>query len=418
MTAPDAGPRHTSRTDWVWLALPYALLAATSVYGWMDRQVSPEDVPQTLAAGLGLLIWHTWWAVRHRRWLERTPVPMIIYYLGLIGLCTVLLQTSFTYLPLYLATYPMAFVALPGAWAYAGLVVAALTPLAVPTTMDWSRPNLFLTLAGLLFAGFIGWSIRKLEAETAARKAALAELAHAHADLEQALAENVSLQHQLIAEARESGVAAERARLGAEIHDTLAAALAGIVSQLEALDAELTPAHPLRSRVQSSTGLARESLREARHSIRALRPAPLTDQHLPLALAELTEGFEGTNNLPARLHVTGAATDLPEEVEDALLRIAQEALTNAKRHAEAGQVHLTLSYLGESVALDVADDGVGFDHHGSRGRGHGLEIMTQRARALSGRVDLRTEPGSGTTVTATVPLPEPEASPGQSGAEA
>ncbi|HLS13086.1 MAG TPA: sensor histidine kinase [Beutenbergiaceae bacterium] len=416
MTAPDAGSRRAARTDWVWLALPYATLAASSMHAWLGEQISPGDVSRTIAASVAFLLWHTWWTVGHRQWLERALVPMAIYYLGLIALSTVLLQTSFSYFVFYLASYPMAFVALPGRWAYAGLGLAAITPLAIPTSLDWSRPSIFITLGGLVFAGFIGSSIRKLETETAARKAALTDLGQAHADLERALAENISLQHQLVAEARESGVAAERARLGAEIHDTLAAALAGIISQLEALDAELAPTDPIRSRVQASTGLARESLREARHSIRALRAAPLVHQHLPLALAELTESFEGSTNLPARLHVTGAAMDLPEDVEHALLRIAQEALTNASRHAGADQVHLTLSYLGDAVALDVADDGAGFEHRGSPRGGHGLEIMTQRARALSGRVDFRTEPGSGTTVTATVPLPAPDVR--QSGGEA
>lgn len=103
------------------------------------------------------------------------------------------------------------------------------------------------------------------------------------------------------------------------------------------------------------------------------------------------------------MHVTGTVVDTPRDVEDALVRITREALTNIHRHAGAGRVHLTLSYFGDSIALDIADDGDGFGDPNPRG--YGLQIMTERAQGVGGAVQVRTDPDTGTTVTTTVPLP-------------
>lgn len=405
MTADSAAPHHTSPTDWIWLSLPYALLLAIGAHALATGAVSSGDAPRTIATGVVLALWHTFWAVLNRQWLERSLAPMAVYFAGLLALCTLLLQTSFSFFALYLVCYPMAFVALPGAWAYVGLTVATLVPLIVPGALQGSGLNLAITGAGLALATFIGWSIRRLEAETAARRAALLDLAAAHTDLERALAENLALQDRLVTEAHEAGVHAERARLAAEIHDTLAAALTGIVSQLEALDAEVSAGDPVRRRLRTSTDLARESLLEARHSIQALRPTALHGRSLTRALAEITSASERTHGLPVQWQVTGTPLELDAETEHTLIRLAREALSNVGRHAAAAQVHLTLSYLGDAVALDVADDGVGFDPDSSPAGGYGLEIMSERTQALGGHLELSTSPGTGTTLTATIPFP-------------
>src|SRR5699024_5570285 len=113
--------------------------------------------------------------------------------------------------------------------------VDLLTPLQQP----WSATNVMLSLGGAALVAVTGGTIRALETETARRKAAMAQLQRTHDDLERALARNIDLQAQLQAEARQSGIAAERTRLAGEIHDTIAAGLTGILSQFEALSAEL-----------------------------------------------------------------------------------------------------------------------------------------------------------------------------------
>jgi signal transduction histidine kinase len=110
----------------------------------------------------------------------------------------------------------------------------------------------------------------------------------------------------------------------------------------------------------------------------------------------------------AMFTITGTVEPLHEEVEATLLRIAQEALANAGRHASAGRVGVTLSYMDDEVTLDVRDDGRGFDLRVPRPRespgGFGLGGMRARAARLAGTVDIESEPGQGTAVSARVPL--------------
>ncbi|HIZ36440.1 MAG TPA: sensor histidine kinase [Candidatus Ruania gallistercoris] len=407
MTAPGTGRRQPSRTDWVLLLLPYLLLPASSAFAALSGDISTSEVPRTVVTGLALIAWHTYWTLTNQQWLAQALAPMAVYYLGLLAGCAVLLQVSIDYLVLYLVSYALAFVVLPGVWAYAGLGLAAVVPLIVPGPMNVTGSNVAITLGGVALAAAIGWSIRRLEAETAARQVALAELADAHVDLKRALADNMDLQDRLVAEARESGVTAERARIAADIHDTLAAALTGIVSQLEAVDAHAPADERVRARVQVSMDLARDALREARHSIHALRPAVLERHSLPGALSALVAELERTGSLPAAFHLVGDLPALSDATEDTLVRIAREALTNIRRHAGATRVHVTLSGLGDQVALDVVDDGAGFDRDQLPPGGHGLDLMLERARHLGGTLDIQTRPGGGTTITASLPGPPP-----------
>ncbi|MEV1128650.1 sensor histidine kinase [Agromyces sp. NPDC049794] len=393
----------SSRYDRMWVALPYALLALCAVLTWASGDLPAGVLPQLVLAGVAVVAWHGWWVVAHPQWLETRLIPMSVYFVGLVVLTDYLTALSFTFFPLYLVCYPMAFVALPGRWAYVGVGLTATVALLGPPLEDWTVEDIVIGLGAAVLVSVAGGSIRALEAETTRRRSAMAELARTHADLERALAENLALQDRLVAEARDAGVVAERTRLAGEIHDTLAAGLAGIISQLEALDAQLEPHHPLRARISASTELARESLQEARRSVRALRPGPMTDATLPSALSAVVARFERTHQIPVHFRVTGEHDAVPAPLEDALLRAAHEALTNVTRHAEATVAHVTLSYLGEDVALDISDDGVGF-RPGDTDGGHGLTIMRERLAAFGGHVDVESPPAGGTTVTVTVPL--------------
>lgn len=403
--AVGVGTRSLSRVDQVWLALPYALLVVAAALTWASGDLTTGEPQRVLLASGLVAAWHTWWTVLHPGWLEIRLVPMAVYYVGLVGLTAYLFHLTFNFFPLYLVCYAMAFVALPGHWAYAGVALTTAVALLGPRLLTWSVENVVVTLAGAVLAAVAGGSIRALEAETARRRTVLAALARTHADLERALAANLDLTERLVVEAREAGVTAERARLAGELHDTLAAGLAGILSQLEALDAELGPGSPLRARVQASLATARDSLGEARRSVRALRPGALTRGTLVTAVRETATHFTETAGVPVEVLVTGRETTLPPACEDVLVRAAHEALTNVARHAGATRVHLTVSYLGDAVALDVADDGTGSSGYGpgSGSGGHGLAIMAERVTALGGRVDVDGAPGRGTTLTVTVP---------------
>ncbi|WP_280677222.1 sensor histidine kinase [Kitasatospora sp. MAA19] len=261
-----------------------------------------------------------------------------------------------------------------------------------------------LMVVGLMFA------LREVaDRLSARRKAANAELAEANRLLTEMLAENAGLHAQLLVQAREAGAADERRRLAREIHDTVAQGLAGIVTQLQAAEQSRAQDAAAADRHQTNAAaLARESLTQARRAVHALRPIELERAALPEALAELVEQWRERNGAAAGLTVTGEARPLHPEVEVTLLRIAQESLANAAKYAQASRVGVTLSYMAGLVTLDVRDDGVGFDpaaEPASRatGGGYGLDVMRRRVQRLAGRLDLETEPGAGTTVSATLP---------------
>ncbi|CAL9589158.1 hypothetical protein SUDANB176_05197 [Streptomyces sp. enrichment culture] len=255
----------------------------------------------------------------------------------------------------------------------------------------------------LLFA-----HLATLEEDRARTQAAtIAELERTNAALQQALDENAALHAQLLVQAREAGVADERRRLAAEIHDTIAQGLTGIIAQLQVVasapDPEVARAHVVRA-----TDLARESLGEARRSVHNLAPVALDRDGLPEALQKTVTEWGERTGVRADFTVTGTVEPLHEEVAATLLRIAQEALSNTARHAKAARVGVTLSHIGDEVTLDIRDDGRGFDPRVRPARtgtgGFGLDGMRARAERIAGSLTVESEPGLGTAVSARVPL--------------
>jgi signal transduction histidine kinase len=256
-----------------------------------------------------------------------------------------------------------------------------------------------------LFPAFM-WLIHDREQQVVQHRKSLTELSAVNRRLEATIAENEVLHRQLLAQARAAGVRDERRRMAREIHDTLAQGLTGIVTQLQAAEqaASRSPdgSTGWRHHVDAATRLARESLSEARRSVDALRPEPLDGCRLSDAVAGVAERWSAMNGISAQVTTTGTARPIQPEAEFALLRAVQEALANVAKHARASRVGLTISYMENEVALDVRDDGVGFDPVVSD-RGFGLIAMRQRIAALSGRLQVESEPGGGTAISACVP---------------
>lgn len=212
----------------------------------------------------------------------------------------------------------------------------------------------------------------------------------------------------LVEQARQTGVAEERARLAREIHDTLAQGFVSVLTQLEAAADPLSgaPAEAVE-RVRRAASIARSSLGEARRSVQALRPEALEAAPLSDAIGRVVARWSDDAGVGASVTLTGRAVALPAGTEVTLLRATQEALANVARHAAATSVSVTLSYLGDAVVLDVHDDGRGFDPRAPRngsGGGFGLEALRQRVAAAGGYFGLESEPGGGTTVTVHIPV--------------
>ncbi|NRQ34139.1 sensor histidine kinase [Nonomuraea sp. NN258] len=284
---------------------------------------------------------------------------------------------------------------LTGKWRFAGVTAtAAISVAAYGGGLPEPTPSAVLTF--LFFTGAIVAAVGMFSfvGEITAERSA--ERKRMVTRLEEAMRENAGLQAQLLVQAREAGVLDERQRMAAEIHDTLAQGLTGIVTQLQAAKR----GEDWQRHVDLAIRLARESLAEARRSVNAVGPGQLESAPLPEALTEIVAQWRELNGTRADLTVTGPVRPLHPEVEETLLRTAQEALANAAKHAQAERVGLTLSYMEDVITLDVRDDGVGFD---PKLTAFGLTAMRKRVDRLAGTLEIESEPGAGTAISASLP---------------
>jgi signal transduction histidine kinase/ligand-binding sensor domain-containing protein len=201
----------------------------------------------------------------------------------------------------------------------------------------------------------------------------------------------------------------ERVRLAREIHDTLAQGFVGISSQLDAV-AMCMPdeTSPARKYLDLARRMARHSLTEARRSVMDLRASALEGQSLPEALEAGTRHWTAGTGVALSLTVEGEPGKLPEETEQHLLRIAQEAVHNVLKHASAHHIWIKLQTDGRALSMQVKDDGRGFEVEGAlsaaAGR-FGLLGIRERAERLGGELSLASHPGEGTQLEVRVPLP-------------
>jgi two-component system NarL family sensor kinase len=196
----------------------------------------------------------------------------------------------------------------------------------------------------------------------------------------------------------------ERTRLSREIHDTLAQSLAALTLQIEtALDHLEKDPERARERLEKALETARHSLDEARASVTNLRAEPLAGKPLPQAIGALVREFVSSSGIRVSYESSGECR-LPLNVEAELYRIAQQALTNIRQHAHAREVKLTLSCTKRSAVLSISDDGQGFNPRSIPVERHGISGMRERARLVGGTLRIASKRGSGTTVTANVPV--------------
>lgn len=386
--------------------LPYAGLAIGTLLTLVFPDAARAGLGWMLALVAAAVVWLT---------LLRTPANRparqpagAVFYAGLAALMAALVLVS----PLFgfFAFAGYGFVdALPGRWKALGVAATAAVagtaqiggfPLAdgVPVA-GWVG----LMLANFLIAGTIMFFSVLTYARREQRREALRELAETNRRLEATLAENAALQAQLVEQARDAGVVEERQRMAREIHDTLAQGLTGIVAQIQAAEQAAEQPERWRRHLRTAAQLARESLAEARRSVQAVRPEALENARLPEAAAEVARRWSSIEGVGVEVTTTGRPRPLPTEVEVTLLRTAQEALANVAKHARAGRVGVTLSYMEDAVTLDVRDDGVGFAVGAAAGDGVGLVAMRQRVEGLGGRLEIESEPGGGTAISASAP---------------
>lgn len=195
-------------------------------------------------------------------------------------------------------------------------------------------------------------------------------------------------------------ISRERNRLARELHDTLAHTLSALSVQLEAVKAYFdVDSDTARDLLDRSLEVTRSGLTETRRALKALRASPLDDLGLLLAMRKMVEEASARANLKFHLVLPDQLAPLSPDVEQAVYRVAQEAVSNVTHHADAQTLTLQLSVNESTVSLVVRDDGLGFNAQQAERAGHfGLPGMRERAQLAGGELSIDSRPGQGTTV--------------------
>jgi signal transduction histidine kinase len=201
---------------------------------------------------------------------------------------------------------------------------------------------------------------------------------------------------------RELTIAEERARIAHDLHDAVTQRLFGLRLTVQAVDLLLDrDVAAARARLAEVSTLAREAAEELHAAVLELRPASLEEEGLTGVLRKQVQILDRAYG--ASLCFTSDDPVLPVSQQTVVLRVAQEALHNAIRHAGASSVRVSLSRHGSGASLEVADDGAGFDVNAAMRAGLGLRSMRERACSVRGSLDIRSTPGAGTVVRLEVP---------------
>jgi len=195
-------------------------------------------------------------------------------------------------------------------------------------------------------------------------------------------------------------VSQERNRMARELHDTLAHALSGLAVQLEAIITIWNPI-PERARGMLERALAttRAGLDETRRALQDLRAAPLEDLGLALSIRGLAENVAARNSLQLELDVPEQIYNASPEMEHGFYRIAQEALENIARHADASTLRVSLLQKGDNLTLEISDDGTGFDVRAvDADDRYGLRGIQERAEIIGASLEMKSSPDEGTTI--------------------
>jgi signal transduction histidine kinase len=322
-------------------------------------------------------------------------VGLLALKVGLI-FAILLVGQGHGYLPiLYFIVVPMAYFSLPF-WHANGITALSMLSLFVAFALTAST-DLGTTLVSCLpytggmffFAGLTTALVRQSEERQRAERL-LAELEDAHQQLQEYATQVKAL-----------AVAEERNRLAREIHDSLGHYLTAITMQLQAAG-QLVAEQPERAAesIAKAEEMTRESLAEVRRSVAALRASPLDTAVLGDAIGELVGEFHDSG-IATTFSVKGKSRSLPIQAKTALYRVAQEGLTNVRKHANASAIEVKLAYRSEQVTLSVEDNGTG--QRGEESEGFGLLGLRERIALLGGLLEAGNNPEGGFRLQVTVP---------------
>ncbi len=386
--------------DAVFTWIPYALLALSLALAQVE---SRSGTDRLLTLGLTAMAVAWTWATFTRAG-RPTGIPqgtLRLYIVGFVIIAGVLVFHQTIFLVYGVAGFFHAALLRPWPLVFVGIGAFAFVVHSHIVTNEWTGEHFAIYLGVVAIqtlttgAGlYAGERITEIADE---RRLALVRLEHA-------MEENAGLHAQLVVQAHEAGMLDERERMAGEIHDTIAQGLTGVITQIEATHQSWGDEAEMRRRLDAAADIARQSLADARRSVRAIRPAELDGSRLPSAIEDVASRWSELTGVPVAVTTTGDHRVLRLEIEVALLRATQEALANVGKHAEASRAGITLSFTDDSVVLDVRDDGVGFDVGSMpRSDSYGLTAMRSRMRQVNGEMHVESTPDDGTAISVRVP---------------
>jgi signal transduction histidine kinase len=388
----SAGPDAWQRWFWLWEVYFALGFAAMVVVLFNQNGATTTDEVGSIAALIAMAVWYVAFGRRIILREQDSRWPSRIYMIGNLALLVAgVMFAPWTSFALF-AVCPLAFMTLPLREAIIVVVPANLVPVLSSLVEDGVRTMLYGFLPGTVltvsFAVLLGTWIHRIISQSEERGRLIRELEESREEVSRL--------------SREAGVAAERTRLAAEIHDTLAQGFTSIVTLVQAAESELDGDRAkARRHLELAARAARENLGEARALVAGLMPSALGTGSLNDAIGRQLERLAEETPIRATYRVEGESTRLPTVLEVVLLRAVQEALTNVRKHSGASEVSICLRVNGSSAVLKVADDGSGFDPERSSD-GFGLLGMRSRASQVGGSLSVHSG-ASGTTVQVEVP---------------
>lgn len=378
---------------WLWHAYIGGMcgVAIIAVYLLADRV--PSRSP--LGAAMALAAMAAWLTLAGRGVPRLGPLGWrpVTYVCVAVGLWTFAMWCAPAAVTAIPAFYPVVFSTLPLGPAIGASVVVTLVPLALDIAVSgFDSPYLpvavAMALIGLVAAPIIGVVIVTAVRQRIRLVTLVTELEHSRAETSRL--------------SREAGIAAERERLAGEIHDTLAQGFISIVTLTQAIEIErVTEPVAAKRHLELIEATARENLAEARTMVTQLTPSALEGTTLPAAIRRQCEAFSAEAAIELELNVDDPAPPLGMAADVVLLRVAQEALANVRRHAQATHVRVDLTVGDEAVRLSLSDNGIGLAE--GHVDGFGLRGIRTRVTQAGGRVSIGPTPGGGTTVAVEVP---------------
>lgn len=377
------------------------ITAALLIIGAVRAAGDGTPVPWVVAVSVVFAGWYFGGLLLSERTRDRGVAAGWLVGLALIWIGAVAISPEFVWLafPLWL----LAGFVLRMRWAIPFSIGVLAVVIAAPLVHSGATTyaNVIGPLVGGVFALGISRGYLELVRDGRERSRLISSLVSAHDEMAQ-------LQDELARAQRDAGAVAERTRLSRDIHDTIAQSLTSI-GMLAGGAAPTAPEPSARTFTQIGD-LAREGLADTRRIVDALMPAELEGSALADALRRMLERLTDETGIRTELRVDDTVPALPVVVEVALLRTVQSALANTRVHAKADRVVVSLVDGGDSVRLDIVDDGVGFDAAGwerlpaGPGGGYGLRAMRERLRELGGGLDVESAPGAGAALSASVPI--------------